>query len=201
LDERKCHSRQYQPLDVGIAERHLGTTLLQGFSIGLNRRFIYVAQNENAISKRVFEQQLIVIISDLIRLYRVRLQLNIPIRNRVTRADAARHELQYRPTEVRMDQLASQVRLQVGNARIVLRQAKSSYETAAEARKLQGQALEAERARFEQGVDAGYILIQYERDYAQSRSAEITALGAYAKAKAALERAVGVTLQGQQRSD
>ncbi len=192
---------KYQPLDVGIAERHLGTTLLQGFSIGLNRRFIYVAQNENAISKRVFEQQLIVIISDLIRLYRVGLQLNIPIRNRVTRADAARHELQYRPTEVRMDRLASQVRLQVGNARIVLRQAKSSYETAAEARKLQGQALEAERARFEQGVDAGYILIQYERDYAQSRSAEITALGAYAKAKAALERAVGVTLQGQQRSD
>jgi AmiR/NasT family two-component response regulator len=44
-------------------------------------------------------------------------------------------------------------------------------------------------------VDIAYVLIQYQRDLAQGRSAELTALGVYAKAKTALERAVGLTLQ------
>jgi hypothetical protein len=51
-----------------------------------------------------------------------------------------------------------------------------------------------EQARFEEGVDTAYVLIQYQRDFAQAESAEVEALGIYAKAKAALSRAVGLTL-------
>jgi outer membrane protein len=127
--------------------------------------------------------------------YSVGVQLNLPLRNRVARADYARDELQLRQTEVRIDQLDSQIRLQVGNAQIAVLQAKSSYEAAVAARKLQDQALDVERARFEEGVDTAYTLIQYQRDLAQAQSAEVAALGIYAKAKAALERAVGLTLK------
>jgi outer membrane protein TolC len=127
--------------------------------------------------------------------YSIGLELDLPLRNRVARADATRDELQSRQTDVRLAQLDSQVRLQVGNAWIAVQQAKTAYQAAVEARKLQEQALNVEQARFDAGVDIAYVLIQYQRDLAQGRSAELTALGVYAKAKTALERAVGLTLQ------
>jgi outer membrane protein len=127
--------------------------------------------------------------------YSVGVQLNIPLRNRVARSDLVRDELQKRQTQVRINQLDSQVRLQVGNAEIAVRQARNSYEAAVETRILQRQALNVEQARYDEGVDTAYDLIQYERNLAQAASAEVTALGVYAKAKSALERAVGLTLK------
>ena len=81
-----------------------------------------------------------------------RAQLNVPINNRIAKADAARDELQYRQSEVRVQQLHSQVRLQVGNAFIAVQQAQESYKAAVEARTLQEQALDVERAKFEAGI-------------------------------------------------
>ena len=126
--------------------------------------------------------------------YSVGAQLNIPIRNRIAKADAARDELQYRQSEVRVQQLHSQVRLQVGNAFIALQQARESYKAAVEARTLQEQALDVEHAKFEAGVATAYEFLQYESSLAEAKSAEVTALGVYAKAKTALQRAVGSTL-------
>jgi outer membrane protein TolC len=126
--------------------------------------------------------------------YSVGAQLNIPIHNRIAKADAARDELQYRQSEVRVQQLHSQVRLQVGNAFIAVQQAQESYKAAVEARTLQVQALDVERAKFEAGVATAYEFLQYQSSLAEAKSAEVTALGVYAKAKTALQRAVGSTL-------
>jgi outer membrane protein len=126
--------------------------------------------------------------------YLVGVQLNIPLRNRIAKADVTRDELQYRQTEARFQQLKSQVRLQVGNAYIAVHQAKASYSAALQARKLQEQTLDVERAKFEAGVATAYEVIQYQANLAQAKSAEVTALGVYAKAKAALQRAVGSIL-------
>lgn len=52
-----------------------------------------------------------------------------------------------------------------------------------------------EQARYDEGVDTALDLIQYERNLAQAESAEVTALGVYAKSKSELERAVGLTLK------
>ena len=126
--------------------------------------------------------------------YVVGIQLNIPLQNRIAKADAARDLLQFRQSEVRLQQLASQIRLEVGNAWIALERAKVSYQAAAETRKLQEKALAIEKERFDAGVSITYNLIQHERDLAQARSAVVSAQGVYAKAKAALDRAVGSTL-------
>jgi outer membrane protein TolC len=126
--------------------------------------------------------------------YSVGAQLNIPIHNRIAKADAARDELQYRQSEVRVQQLHSQVRLQVGNAFIAVQQAQESYKAAVEARTLQEQALEVEHATFEAGIATAYEFLQYQSSLAEAKSAEVTALGVYAKAKTALQRAVGSTL-------
>jgi outer membrane protein TolC len=126
--------------------------------------------------------------------YSVGAQLSIPIRNRIAKADVVRDELQYRQSEVRVQQLHSEVRLQVGNAFIAVQQARESYKAAVEARTLQEQALDVERSKFEAGVATAYEFIQYQSSLAEAKSAEVTALGVYAKAKAALQRAVGSTL-------
>ncbi len=97
--------------------------------------------------------------------------------------------------DVRMAQLDSQVRSQVGNAYIAVEQERTAYKAAVEARKLPEQALNVEQARFDPGADTAHVLIRYQRDLAQGRSAELAALGVYAKAKTALQRAVGLTLQ------
>jgi outer membrane protein len=126
--------------------------------------------------------------------YIVGVQLNIPLRNRIAKADVTRDELQYRQTETRFQQLRSQVRLQVGNAYIAVQQAKAGYSAAVQARKLQEQTLDVETAKFQAGVATAYELIQYRANLAQAKSSEVTALGVYAKAKAALQRAVGSIL-------
>ena len=53
--------------------------------------------------------------------YLVGLNLNIPIRNRVAKADQFRSELEYRQSELRMEQLKKQIRIEVRNAQYALR--------------------------------------------------------------------------------
>ena len=77
---------------------------------------------------------------------------------------------------------------------VTLRRARASYDAAVETRQLQQEALEAEQQRFSVGQSTSFFVIQYERDLAQARSTEVIAMGDYAKAKAALDRALGTTL-------
>jgi outer membrane protein TolC len=126
--------------------------------------------------------------------YGIGFQLNIPLRNRVAQADVARDELQLRQSQVAFKQAQNQVRVEVENALLALRRARASYDAAVETRQLQQEALDAEQQRLSVGQSTSFFVIQYERDLAQAQSTEVIAEGAYAKAKAALDRAVGRTL-------
>ncbi len=77
------------------------------------------------------------------------------------------------------------------NALIAVEQSRAAFEAAREAREFQSQSLEAEREKFRVGVSTNFLVIQYQRDLVQAQSAEIAALADYAKARAALDRAVG----------
>ena len=66
--------------------------------------------------------------------YSVGLQLDLPLRNRMAQADAARDQVQVRQTQVRMHQLRNQVRLEVEDALIAMRRARSAYEAAVQSR-------------------------------------------------------------------
>lgn len=126
--------------------------------------------------------------------YAVGFQLNVPLRNRIALADVTRDQLQYRQSQVELERLRSQIRLQVGNAWIAALQAQASYLAANDARVLQEQALEVEKAKFDAGVATTYELLQYQTAFAQASSSTVTALGVYAKARTALERATASTL-------
>jgi outer membrane protein TolC len=126
--------------------------------------------------------------------YGVGLQLVLPLRNRVAQADAARDELQVRQAQVRRQQLLDQVRLEVADAEESLRQARAAYEAAVEARRLQEQSVNVERQTFDVGLATNLTVIQFQNYLAQARSTEVASKGAYIKAKIALQRATGTTL-------
>jgi len=127
--------------------------------------------------------------------YGIGLQVTLPIHNRIAEGDLARDEWQVRQAEVRLQQFRNQARLEVEDALIAMRRARSSYEAAEQARKLQQESLEAEQAKFEVGASTSFFVIQYESLLAQSKLTEVAAKSAYVKAKAALARATGSILE------
>ena len=126
--------------------------------------------------------------------YGIGLQMTLPVRNRIAEADLARDELQLKQSQIRLRQFENQARLEVEDALIAMGRARSSYEAAVEARKLQEESLQAEQAKFEVGASTSFFVIQYESLLAQARSTEVAAKSSYVKARAALERATGTIL-------
>ena len=127
--------------------------------------------------------------------YSIGLNLTLPIRNRQAESDLARDQLQLRQTQIRNKQLENQVRVQVEDALISIQRTKAAYEASQESRKLQEQSLEIEQERFDVGLSTNFLVIQYQSYVAQAKSAEVAALGAYAKARTQLDSVMGIILR------
>lgn len=126
--------------------------------------------------------------------YSAGVQLALPLRNRAARADAIRDEITVRQQQVRGRQLEKQVRVEVTNAVIAVQQARETYEATKSERIFQEQSLSAEEQKLQVGASTSLAVIQGQRDLSAARSAEITALASYYKARTALQRALGTTL-------
>jgi outer membrane protein TolC len=127
--------------------------------------------------------------------YVVGVQMTIPLRNRAAEADHARDQIVLRQQEIRVQQIEKQIRVEIENALVALGQARASVEASRQERTYQEQALAAEIDRLNVGASTTYLVIQYQRDLAQARSAEVAALAAFAKAQAAVARASGQLLE------
>jgi outer membrane protein TolC len=126
--------------------------------------------------------------------YGIGVQLTIPLRNRAAEADQARDSLALRQQELRLLQLQKQVHVEIQNALIALEQARATLAAAEQEREFQEQAFAAEEEKLAVGASTTYLVIQYQRDLAQARAAEIAAQAGYVKARAALDRASGALL-------
>ncbi len=124
----------------------------------------------------------------------------MPLRNRIAQADYIRDEIITQQSQIRQQQLTNQVRLEVENALLNLQRTRASYDAAVQTRQLQEEALDAEQQRYQVGASTTYLVIQYQRDLAQARTTEVVTQGNYAKARAALERAIGRSLETYQIS-
>ena len=131
----------------------------------------------------------------LSKIYQAGIQLNLPLKNRVAEADAARDLVQTRQAEARTQLLANQVREQVENAAIALQTARSALNAAIQSRTYQEQLVEAERDRLSVGASTNFLVIQQQSFLAQARATEVTARSVWIKARVALDRAVGDLLQ------
>jgi outer membrane protein TolC len=127
--------------------------------------------------------------------YGVGVQLTIPLRNRAAEADFARDNLALRQQELRLQQLNKQLHVEIENALIALEQARATIEATEQEREFQEQSLAAEEEKLAVGASTTFLVIQYQRDLAQARSAEVSAQAGYLKARAALDRAGGLLLE------
>jgi outer membrane protein len=126
--------------------------------------------------------------------YTIALQLTVPLRNRSAQADYILDALNLRTLELQHQRLVNSVRVDVRNAVIAVQQASAAYHAAVQARVLQEQTLDAEQKKYTLGASTIFFVIQYQRDLAQARSNEVTAISAYAKAKVQLDQSIGSTL-------
>jgi outer membrane protein TolC len=130
-------------------------------------------------------------------IYQGGVQLNLPLRNRIAQADAARDAIQARQAEGRTAKLENDIRQQIENAAIALENAHQSYAAAVESSNYQQQLLQAEIDKFAVGESTNYLIIQDQSYLAQARSTEVAARSDWMKAQLALDRALGDLLEKQ----
>ena len=127
--------------------------------------------------------------------YFVGLNLNLPIRNRVAKADQYRSELEYRQSELRLEQLKKQVRIEVRNAQYALDQTGARVQAAGKARDLAQRTFDITKKEQELGSGSSYQTLSAQRDLALAELDLVSAKTAYEKAKVELDRTTGATLE------
>ncbi len=127
--------------------------------------------------------------------YYVGLNLNIPIRNRVAKADQYRSELEYRQAELRREQLRKQIRIEVRNAQYTLQQTAARVEAARKARDLAQRTFGIMQKEQTLGAGSTYQTMTAQRDLSVAELDLATAMTVYEKAKVELDRATGSTLE------
>jgi len=127
--------------------------------------------------------------------YYIGLNLNIPVRNRVAKADQYRSELEYRQAELRREQLRKQIRIEVRNAQYALDQTGARVEAARKARDLAQRTFDITKKEQEFGAGSTYQTLSAQRDLALAELDLVVAMTTYEKAKVELDRATGSTLE------
>lgn len=127
--------------------------------------------------------------------YYIGVSVNVPIRNRIAKSDQYRAELEARQSELRIQQLKKQIRIEVRNAQYALEQSVARVESARKARDLAQKTFEIMKKEQELGAGSNYQTLTAQRDLSVAESALVAAMTAYQKAKIELERSVGSTLE------
>ena len=127
--------------------------------------------------------------------YYVGFNVNIPIRNRVAKADQYRSELEYRQAELRREELRKQIRIEVRNAEYALEQTVARVEAARKARDLAQRTFEITQKEQTLGAGSTYQTMTAQRDLALAQLDLVTAMTVYEKARVEVDHATGATLE------
>ena len=126
--------------------------------------------------------------------YGVGVNVNIPLRNRVAQADQARSQMEYRQTQMRLQQIYTQLRIQVINAQYALTNDRANVIAAQTARDFNAQSLDAEQKKYKLGASTTALVLAQERTLAIGENTLIAATAAYAKDRSSLGQILSNTL-------
>jgi outer membrane protein TolC len=127
--------------------------------------------------------------------YYLGMSVNIPIRNRIAKSDQYRAELETRQSELRLQQLKKQIRIEVRNAQYALEQSEARVVSARKGRDLAQKTFDITAKEQELGAGSNYQTLTAQRDLAVAESMLVAAMTAHQKAKIELDRSVGSTLE------
>ena len=120
--------------------------------------------------------------------------LNIPIRNRLAQSEQLRAVLEYRQSQMRLQQLENQVRIEVRNAQFDVQQNRAAVEAAQAAVDFSKQSLDAEQKKLALGASTSTLVLQNQSALATSESNLVSAMAAYEKSQIEMDRATGLLL-------
>jgi outer membrane protein TolC len=126
--------------------------------------------------------------------YSAGLSLSIPLRNRAAQSDYVTSALSLRQSELTLQKAINQVRVDVQNAVIGLKQARAQYDSAVKARILQQQTLDADKKKYTLGASTVYQVVTDQQALSAAQSTEVTSLANYSHARIAYEQNLGTTL-------
>ena len=126
--------------------------------------------------------------------YAVGMNVTIPLRNRVAQADQARSQMEYRQTQMRLQQLYTQIRIQVINGQYALTNDRAQVGAAQAGRDYAAQSLAAEQKKLKLGASTSALVLQQQRSLATAEDTLISATAAYAKDRAGLLQLLSNTL-------
>jgi outer membrane protein len=124
----------------------------------------------------------------------VGVNITIPLRNRTAQADQARSQMEYRQAQMRLQQLYTQIRIQVINGQFALTNDRAQVSAAQAGRDYAAQSLDAEQKKYKLGASTSALVLQQQRNLATSEDTLISATAVYAKDRAALRQILSSTL-------
>jgi outer membrane protein len=119
----------------------------------------------------------------------------VNLRNREAQSVQERSLMEYRQAELRLEQLHTQIRMQVVNAMYALTNDRAAVEAAQAARDYNRQSLDSEEKKLHLGASTTANVLQQERNLATAEDNLIGANAAYAKDRAGLYQTLASTLQ------
>ena len=122
------------------------------------------------------------------------LQLNIPLRNRAAQALQIRGELEYRQSQMALQQTENRVSIEVRQAQFAVEQNQASVASAKAAMQYAQQSLDAEQKKYQFGTSTTTAVLQTRSALATAESTLMSAMAAYEKSRVELDRAVGTLL-------
>ena len=126
--------------------------------------------------------------------WRLRLEVQLPILNRSARARLAQVDVQRRQLETRKKVQQQSIMVEVANAYETVLLQRKVLDVARLARELSEEQVSGETARFDAGFTTNFEVLRYQRDLSEARVRELRSMVDYQIALAALQKAVGVSL-------
>ncbi|MGB9205866.1 MAG: TolC family protein [Terriglobales bacterium] len=122
------------------------------------------------------------------------ISINIPLRNRAEQSIQVRGELEYRQSQLLLQQTENKVRIEVRNAQFGVQQNRASVASAQAAVDLARQSLDAEQKKYALGASTSTLVLQNQAAMTQAEVTLVSAKAAYEKAEVELDRAIGLLL-------
>jgi outer membrane protein TolC len=121
--------------------------------------------------------------------------VTIPIRNRTAQAEQAAALIQYRQAELRLEQLYTQIRMQVVNAQFALTNDRAQVQASIAAHDFAQQSLDAEVKKLRLGASTTASVLLQQKNLANAQNGLLSAQATYAKDRAGLYQTLASTLE------
>jgi outer membrane protein TolC len=122
------------------------------------------------------------------------LSLNIVIRNRAAQSEQVRSELEYRQSQVGLQQIENTITIQVRQAQFSVQQNYAALQAAIAARDYAKENLVAEQKKFSYGASTPTLVLQASSNLTTAESNVLNAAANYEKSKVALDQSTAETL-------